>query len=172
MTVEPWAQVTFHWGQTHRSLFGDPLVGDRTLWNRAINVGTGISGSSNFTTYRQALDLIVKLDLTGTVVTWRAHNVKKKDLRTDPPSIGIGTKMPLDFSLFSGTTVEVITTSSFKELAKGHIPVVPLPTFYLSICLMFLYIFEVLVLNLSILNPYSSKYITGLGCRTVERLYL
>lgn len=129
MTVEPWAQITFQWGQTHRSLFGDPLVGDRTLWNRAINVGTGISGSSNFTTYRQALDLIVKLDLTGTVVTWRAHNVKKKDLRTDPPPIGIGTKMPLDFSLFSGTTVEVSKDQLFQGVGKGTHSCRPSPHF-------------------------------------------
>lgn len=43
MTIEPRAQVTFQWGQTHRRLLRDPLVGDKTLWNRAINVGTGIS---------------------------------------------------------------------------------------------------------------------------------
>lgn len=90
MTIEPWAQVTFQWGQTHRSLFGDPLVGDKTLWNRALwnraNVGTGISGSSNFSTYTQTLDPVVKLSLTGTVVTWKVHNVR--DLWTDPPPIG------------------------------------------------------------------------------------
>jgi len=34
-----------------------------------------------------------------------------------------------------------VRISCFKELAKGHIPVVPPLIFYMSICLIFLYIF-------------------------------
>lgn len=119
MTVEPWAQVTFQWGQTHRSLFRDSLVGDRTLWNRGTNVETGLSDSSNFSTYRQTLDPIVGLGLTvlqelGKLIMW-----KEKDLRTDPTPVGISTKVPLDFSLFSGTTVEVSKDQLFQGVSKG-----------------------------------------------------
>lgn len=133
--------------------FWDPLVGDRTLWNKAINVGTGISGSSN----RQTLDPITNLGLTGTTGTWKAHHVKQKDWRTDLPPIGISTRMPLILACFPAPQWKSVRTGCFKELAKGHIPVVPPPIFYLSICLVFLYVFEVLDLSLSILNPYSSK---------------
>lgn len=129
MTVEPWSQGAPQWGQTHRSLFGDPLVRDRALWNSAIDVGTGISGSSNFSTYRQTLDPIVKLGLTGTAGTWKAHNVKEKDLRTDPPPIDISTRMPLDFSLFSGTTVEVSKDQLFQGVSKGTHSFHPFPHF-------------------------------------------
>lgn len=119
MTVEPWAQVTFQWGQTHRSLAGDPLVGVRTLWNRAINVGTGISGSSDFSTYRQTLDPIVKPSLTDNTGTQKAHNVE--DLR----AIAISTRTILDFSLFSGTTVEVSKNQLFQGVSKGTHPCHP-----------------------------------------------
>ena len=157
MTVEPWAQVTFQWGQTHRSLFRDPLVGDRALWNRAVNVGTGISGSSNFSIYRQTFVPIVKLGSIGTTGTCKAHNVKEKDLRTDPSPIDISTRMPLDFSSFSGTTVEVSKDKLFQGVSKGTHSCCPSPHFLHEYLLDISLYFWSFGSKSCILNPYSSK---------------
>lgn len=127
MTAEPRVQVTFQRGQTHRSLFRGPLVGDRTLQNRTINVGTEISGSSNFSTFRQTFDPNVKLSTTG---NWKARNMK----------------------VTLAPQWESVRTRCFK----GRFFIIP-PHIFLFAYLMFLYIFKVFDLNLSISNPYPSE---------------
>lgn len=77
-----------------------------------------ISDSAKYGTYRQILDPIGKHRFTarGTARALKAHKVK--DLRTDLPHLC--KKMPLDFSLFSGSMLKVNKEHLLQGVSKGR----------------------------------------------------
>lgn len=92
------------------------------------------SDSANFSNYRQILDPVGKLSLSGTTKTWKAH--KMKDWRTDPPHQCKKCQWILAHFL-APCSMNSAKNHLFPGVSKGrHSSCSSLDTFYLNICLM------------------------------------